>query len=184
TVVFNMNGFTLANVDLGYMRMMTRMLSDHYPELLHRVLIHDAPWIFNSVWSVLCTFLDPVIKSKVIFSQDDQIKDYVDEDVLLSYLGGSNPYTHEYFPPKGNEGLIKPHDDEYSKLKGERAALLNKFEESTYNWIDSNEKAIKLKRDELANELASNHAKLDKYEYSGNIYRRLKVIKGYDNVNW
>jgi uncharacterized protein (DUF2249 family) len=36
---------------MGYLRMMTKMVADHYPELLHRVLIHDAPWIFNSKYT-------------------------------------------------------------------------------------------------------------------------------------
>ncbi|KXN74965.1 CRAL/TRIO domain-containing protein [Conidiobolus coronatus NRRL 28638] len=184
TIVYNMNSFSMANSDMGYLRMMTKMVADHYPELLHRVLIHDAPWIFNSVWSVICNFLDPNIKSKVIFTKKDQLKEYVSEKKLITEVGGLDELKFEYFPPGDNEAFVTAKDDNYSQLVKQREDIFKKFEDLTYTWVKSNSKEEKLKRDELINDLAAINAKLNEYEYSPSIYHRKKVIENYDSINW
>ncbi|KXN74966.1 CRAL/TRIO domain-containing protein [Conidiobolus coronatus NRRL 28638] len=185
TVVFDMNGLTLANMDMNYLRMMSKMMSDHYPELLNRVLIHDAPWIFNiGVWNVICTFLDPNIKKKIIFTHKDQLKDYIDNKHLPSDLGGLDQFKYKYFPPEDTEAFPTPKDGICNQLEDKREEIFKRFEDSTYSWIQSNSKEDKLKRDEIVDELAAVNAKLYEYEYSHSIYHRMKVIEDYDTINW
>jgi hypothetical protein len=50
--------------------------------------------------------------------------------------------------------------------------------------MQSNSKEDKLKRDQIADELAAVNVKLHEYEYSPSIYHRMKVIEDYDTVNW
>jgi hypothetical protein len=133
---------------------------------------------------VICNFLDPNIKSRVVFTKKDQLKEYVSEKKLITEVGGLDELKFEYFPPGDNEAFVTAKDDNYSQLSKQREDIFKKFENLTYDWIKSNSKEEKLKRDELANELAAINISLNEYEYSSNIYYRKKVIENYDSINW
>jgi len=46
TLVFNMKGFGLANMDLGLAQFLIKALESYYPESLGRCLVIGAPFIF------------------------------------------------------------------------------------------------------------------------------------------
>ena len=61
-------------------------------ELMARMFLVNIPMVFSAVWRVLSVFVDERVRAKIRFltSKDIHIlKDYIDEDVLPSYLGGS-----------------------------------------------------------------------------------------------
>jgi hypothetical protein len=47
--------------------MMTAQLLQHYPEILHVVVLVDAPLVFNGLWKLISPLLDERVKSKVMF---------------------------------------------------------------------------------------------------------------------
>ncbi|KXN74963.1 CRAL/TRIO domain-containing protein [Conidiobolus coronatus NRRL 28638] len=184
TVVLNMNGYTLANTDINHIKIMANLLPNHFPELMTKFIIHDAPWIFNSVWYVISPLFEQRTRDKLTFTQGEEIKKYIDDKVLLKSLGGSDNFNYQYFPPSEKEGLPKAYDDNYLKLVEERKDLIQSFEKLTYKWTESNDDQIKANRDEIGDQLASNYVKMSEYDFCKNIYHRLNVIQGYDNVNW
>ncbi|ORZ02705.1 CRAL-TRIO domain-containing protein [Syncephalastrum racemosum] len=68
-IVFNLEKFTLANMDLELLKFMITSLQNYYPETLGLILIHKAPWIFSTVWHMIVPLLDPVVASKIQFTQ-------------------------------------------------------------------------------------------------------------------
>jgi hypothetical protein len=50
------------------------MMTDHYPERLHRVYLVDAPIAFRIIWTILKPFIDPVTKKKFQFITGDEQK--------------------------------------------------------------------------------------------------------------
>ena len=47
TVIFDMTGFSMANMDYTPVKFMIKCFEANYPESLGAVLVHNAPWIFQ-----------------------------------------------------------------------------------------------------------------------------------------
>ncbi|KAI8865318.1 CRAL/TRIO domain-containing protein, partial [Ramicandelaber brevisporus] len=53
TIVVDMTGFSLGNVDLGFLQTLLRYITSYYPEAVGLIAVYSAPWIFGSVWRVV-----------------------------------------------------------------------------------------------------------------------------------
>lgn len=53
TVIFDMTGFSMANMDYAPVKFMIQCFEANYPESLGVVLVHKAPWIFQGMLLVL-----------------------------------------------------------------------------------------------------------------------------------
>ena len=47
TIVFDMTGFSMANMDYTPVKFMIKCFEANYPESLGAVLVHNSPWIFQ-----------------------------------------------------------------------------------------------------------------------------------------
>ncbi|CAO3609827.1 unnamed protein product [Cunninghamella blakesleeana] len=78
-IVFNMENFTLANMDYEFVKFLNSCLEQYYPECLGLCLIHKAPWIFSTVWAVIKGWFDPVVVQKFQFTNNlNDFSKYID----------------------------------------------------------------------------------------------------------
>ncbi|KAI7851022.1 CRAL-TRIO domain-containing protein [Circinella umbellata] len=78
-IVFNLENFTLANWDFEFVKFLLTCLERYYPETLGLCLIHKAPWVFSTVWSVVSPMLDPVVAAKIKFSKNlEEFQQHID----------------------------------------------------------------------------------------------------------
>ncbi|EFJ50825.1 hypothetical protein VOLCADRAFT_88143 [Volvox carteri f. nagariensis] len=61
-----------------------RILSDHFPERLHRCFFIDAPSLFSFLFSALWPFVDPVTRQKIVFVAS---KDYAKQIEAVEAAG-------------------------------------------------------------------------------------------------
>lgn len=47
-IVFNLENFTLANMDYDFVKFLITCLESYYPETLGLCIIHKAPWVFST----------------------------------------------------------------------------------------------------------------------------------------
>jgi hypothetical protein len=174
-----MTGFGLANMDYPPVKFMIKCFEANYPESLGTILIHKAPWLFQGIWRVVRGWLDPVVASKVHFTNSPtDLEQFIQPSLILEELGGKNPYSYEYIEPVPGENALM--DDEGSKkvLLEERKALALRYEDAIKDWInaESNEGGawaeLRKNRDEVAAELKTNYWKLDPYIRARSIYDR------------
>lgn len=52
--------------------LMTAALLQHYPEMLHMVVLVDAPMVFNALWRLVAPLLDDRVRSKILFVKGKQ----------------------------------------------------------------------------------------------------------------
>ena len=57
TIVFDMTGFSMANMDYAPVKFMVKCFEANYPECLGAVLVHKAPWIFQGMFFLLALLL-------------------------------------------------------------------------------------------------------------------------------
>ncbi|CAK9439990.1 uncharacterized protein LODBEIA_P40900 [Lodderomyces beijingensis] len=178
TIVFDLTGFSLKNADYATIKFLADVFEAHYPETLGFILIHNAPWIFSTVWNIIKNWLDPVVASKIHFTKNaKEMSKFIDPSLIPDYLGGEDTTKGFYpIPQPQDEYPPKKKDAEYARLRRERDLLFARFYETTKKWIEStnpqvSDRYLKDKID-LNIALSSNYIQLDPYIRNPGIYDR------------
>ncbi|KAI8082471.1 CRAL-TRIO domain-containing protein [Thamnidium elegans] len=88
-IVFNMDKFTLKNMDFDFVKFLVTCFEAYYPETLGSCLIHRAPWVFSTIWNLITPLLDPVVASKIHFTKDcKELTNFVPMDALPGNITG------------------------------------------------------------------------------------------------
>ncbi|KAJ1512272.1 hypothetical protein HMI54_009862 [Coelomomyces lativittatus] len=78
TLVFDLSGLTLKNLDFQLIQFLVTTLQSYYPESLGCCLIVSAPFLFQGAWKVIKGWLDPVVQAKVVFCKPSELSTYID----------------------------------------------------------------------------------------------------------
>ncbi|KAK2591186.1 phosphatidylinositol transfer protein csr1 [Conoideocrella luteorostrata] len=188
-LVFDLTGFTLANMDYVPVKYMIMCFEANYPESLGVVLIHNAPWVFKACWKIIHGWLDPVIASKVHFTNGRKdLEEFIDPDQIIKELGGDEDWEYKYDEPVPGENAAMADTESKDRLNNERLDIAARFEEATRAWALNPEgpkgEELRAKRDAIAQEVQNNYWKLDKYVRAKSLYDRQGNIRGGAEVRW
>lgn len=178
TVMFDLTGFSLKNADNAPVNFLTAMFEAHYPESLGIVIIHNAPWIFSTVWNIIKNWLDPVVASKIHFTKGfEDLNKHVDAKFIPVELGGVDDAETSYTrPSEEHTRPIKAKDARYRQLKRERHELHMKFLDTTKKWVESSNSDVSSQylKDKiyLSYQISDNYIELDPYIRNPGIYDR------------
>ncbi|KAH8595172.1 CRAL-TRIO domain-containing protein [Bisporella sp. PMI_857] len=177
-VVFDMTGFTLANMDNAPVKFMIQCFEANYPESLGVVLIHKAPWVFQGIWKLIRGWLDPVVAGKVHFTNDQkQMEEFVASSHIIKELEGDENWEYAYNEPIPGENDKMKDTATRDKLLEHRKTIVDEFEAATLEWIhDAENEALKTKRNEIANRLREDYWNLDPYLRARSHYDRTGLI--------
>jgi len=89
TLIFDMRGFGMANMDFPVVKYLADTLAAHYPEVLAHTYIVESPWIFQTCWNVIKGWLDPVTASKIEFVPRDKLLNVLDAEKIPIKNGGT-----------------------------------------------------------------------------------------------
>lgn len=178
TVMFDLTGFSLKNADNAPIKFLAQMFEAHYPETLGFIIVHNAPWIFSTVWNVIKNWLDPAVVSKIHFTKGyDELVNLIDPKHIPRYLGGNDTDEVPYIPP--TESDLKPpkrKDLRYKRLREQRDEIFMRFIETTKKWCESTNPEISSRylRDKilLNYQLSDNYVELDPYIRNRGMYDR------------
>ncbi|KAH8701688.1 hypothetical protein BGW36DRAFT_355844 [Talaromyces proteolyticus] len=184
-IIFDMTGFTLANMDYTPVKFIIKCFEANYPESLGAVLIHQAPWIFAGIWKVIKGWLDPVVAAKVHFTNSvEDLEVFIDRSRILKELGGDEEYNYEYIEQQPGENDALKDTLKRDELLAKNKALATEYQELTKAWIAAANKdkkeeaeAIKPKREELVDRIGKSYWELDPYIRARSFYDRAGVIK-------
>jgi len=185
-LIFNMEGFSLANMDLQYVKFMIQCFEAYYPESLGILLIHKAPWVFAQVWKIITPLLDPVVASKIHFTKTEQdLKDFIPQEYLIEELGGTDKWKYSYISPTEEENYRMKDEMKKKELMEIRTNLECDFESIVKKWIeDPNNEQIINERNQLKVKLRRVQLELDPYIRSKTYYHRVGVLDDERNINW
>jgi len=177
-----MTGFSLANMDYSPVKFMIKCFEANYPESLGVVLVHKAPWVFQGIWKIIKGWLDPVVASKVHFTNNvGEMEEFIERGHITKDMGGSEDWSYQYIEPVAGENSKMKETETKEKLLAERAKIVNDYEESTIDWIDHSGGAdvsqIKERRHKLALALKEDYWRMDPYVRARSIYDRFGMIQ-------
>ncbi|RDL30447.1 CRAL protein [Venustampulla echinocandica] len=179
-VVFDMTGFSLANMDYAPVKFMIKCFEANYPESLGVVLVHKAPWVFQGIWKIIKGWLDPVVASKVHFTNStDEMSEFIPRSHIMKELGGDEDWTYQYKEAVPGENDKMKDTETRNKLLTEREATVDEYEKVTIDWIqstDADSTAIKEKRHQIADSLRVGYWVLDPYVRAKSYYDRVGMI--------
>ncbi|KAF8536047.1 CRAL-TRIO domain-containing protein [Trichophaea hybrida] len=181
-VLFDMTGFSLANMDYAPVKFMIKCFEAHYPESLGICLVHKAPWVFQSIWNIIKGWLDPVVASKIHFTKTtEELEQFIPRSHIIKEIGGDEDWEYTYVEPIEGEDEALKDTARLASLQSARDAVVEEYEQLTREWIaaaagseESNGK--KNKRNELAKKLATGYWEMDKHLRGRTVYDRTGVL--------
>lgn len=185
-ILFDMTGFTLANMDYAPLKFIIKCFEANYPESLGAVLIHRAPWIFSGIWKVIKGWLDPVVAAKVHFTNTvEDLEQFIDRSRILRDHGGDDDTTFEYIEAQPGENDIMKDTAKREEVLGRHKALAQELQDATQHWIEAANKkdeagveSWKVKREELAQRYSKGYWEIDPFVRARSVYDRNGVIMG------
>ncbi|KUI72279.1 hypothetical protein VM1G_07982 [Cytospora mali] len=180
TILFDMTGFSMANMDYTPVKFMIKCFEANYPESLGSVLVHKAPWIFQGIWKIIRGWLDPVVASKVNFTNNlKDIEEYIPTSRILKEFDGEEDWEYKYVEPIPGENDKMKDEARRDSLLAAREQLYKDYEDATLKWIKSPEDAsIKAERNNIAAKLRADYWNLDPYLRARSYYDRTGWIQG------
>ncbi|KAH8696749.1 CRAL-TRIO domain-containing protein [Talaromyces proteolyticus] len=188
TILFDMTGFTLSNMEFPPVKFIIQCFESNYPECLGRLLIHNAPWIFSGVWKLIRPLMDPVVASKVHFTKNlDELSKFIAPENICKELGGTDEWTYRYIEPAPSENNLMNDTSTRDELMSERMTIALDFILKTVEWIrltsvaygevdDTKAPEVVERRQDLIRQFRQSHWKLDPYIRARNQMDRERAI--------
>lgn len=176
TILFDMKGFSLSNMDYGPVQLLIKYFERHYPESLGHLIIHKSPWLFKPIWSIIKRWLDPVVAAKVCFTQNsNDLQQFFETEILPEELSGNVIIDEQHFPiPDGTDDKRLTDIDSKETLRLKRTALIDKFLSNTQEWLKCDspikDSEIQAERLQISQDLVLNYRQLDQYIRSRSTY--------------
>jgi hypothetical protein len=186
TIIFDMTGFGMSNMDYAPVKFMIRCFEANYPECLGAILVHNAPWVFSGIWRIIRGWLDPVVAAKVHFTNSKaDLEQFIESSEILKELGGQNDWQYKFLEPiPGENDKMKDTETRDRLLQG-REELAKKFEAATLEWLQNpQDEQAKEKRNKLAAELREDYWRLDPYIRARSLYDRQGVLQAGGRIDW
>ncbi|PWN97262.1 hypothetical protein FA09DRAFT_47595 [Tilletiopsis washingtonensis] len=184
-LMFDLTGFGLKNMDWNCILYIVKCLEAFYPESLGTLYIHNAPWIFKGIWMVLGPLLDPVVRSKVVFSSKaTDIEGHIPPSRLIADLGGNVTTGFEFTEPQDGENDLLKNEGERKKRFDHFMELADEFEEVTRKWSKGGSAEDEEKRNLLVLKLRVAQFELEPYTRGTTVAHRQHIIDGQGIVKW
>ncbi|KAK4664859.1 phosphatidylinositol transfer protein csr1 [Podospora pseudopauciseta] len=185
TIVFDMTGFSMANMDYTPVKFMIKCFEANYPECLGTVLVHKAPWIFQGIWKVIRGWLDPVVANKVHFTNNaTEMQEYIPLKHIPKDLDGQEDWSYKYVEPVTGENDKMKDTATRDELLRQRAELYKQYEEATMEWIKTADAGVKKRREEIADKMREDYWRVDPYIRARSYYDRTGVLLPGGEVDW
>lgn len=128
-----MTDFSMANMDYAPVKFMIKCFEANYPESLGAVLVYKAPWIFNTVWSLIRGWLDPVVAGKVHFVKHPKdLQEFVPVSQIPVDMGGEEKWEYQYVEPKEGENHLLKEEGASEGLLSERQGIVKSYESQQF----------------------------------------------------
>lgn len=64
------------------------VFSNYYPDTLGVALVLNSPWLFSGCWTLIKPWIDPVTATKVVFTDNKKIVDWMEKENIPKEAGG------------------------------------------------------------------------------------------------
>jgi hypothetical protein len=141
-LLFDCTAAGVANADLEMSNFVNNTLKNYFPYGQKYVLNHNLPWLLNALKNVVIAMLPSNVKKRIKFSNDKTIREFIADEQLPTYMGGTNNYPYPYIP----QGAITTSEmvqKQILKLSSEEELRVQKYYEKVYNELKNSKHSEK-----------------------------------------
>lgn len=135
-LLFDCTAAGVASADMEMSNFVNSTLKNYFPYGQKYVLSHNLPWLLNAIKNVIFAMLPTNVKKRIKFSNDKVLRDFIPDEQLPSYMGGSNNHSYPCVPrgvlttsEMAKQGILCLTSDEELRVQ--------KYYEKVYNDIKS-----------------------------------------------
>lgn len=88
-LILDLQGVGVNNVDMDLLLFVVTSLVNYYPKGISYILVNELPWFLRSFWVIVKKWLAEDHKELVKFSDSQTIYEYIKEENLPDFLGGT-----------------------------------------------------------------------------------------------
>jgi hypothetical protein len=173
--------FGMNNMDYQLVKFFLNLLENYYPESLGLALIVHAPFLFQSCWTIIRRWLDPVVESKIHFLKHlDELNQFIDPSNIPKRLNGIHE-DFKYIPPTDQDKIILSafrHDKQGRKLaRSNQRKVARHYLDLTLKWAHGdNTNTLLNQRKEATKQLRDAFEQLVPYINTQTYYHRIGDI--------
>lgn len=82
TIVFDLGGFTMSNMDFPFLQRYINCMRDFYPEQIAAALVINYPAIIYPLWKVIKLWMNRNLRSKFVFCGEKEFNDFINIESL------------------------------------------------------------------------------------------------------
>ncbi|XP_048263648.1 motile sperm domain-containing protein 2-like isoform X2 [Bombus affinis] len=102
SLFFDMSDTGILNMDMEFIKYLINLCKNYYPNFLNYIIIFEMPWILNTAFKMIKSWLPPKAIPKIKFVHKSNIHELVEPNDILTCWGGSNEYTFKFVPEAQN----------------------------------------------------------------------------------
>lgn len=98
SLFFDMADTGILNLDMEFIRYLIGLCKNYYPNFLNYIIIFEMPWILNTAFKIIKSWLPPKAIPKIKMIHKTNIQEFVDPNDILTCWGGNNDYDFKFVP--------------------------------------------------------------------------------------
>lgn len=98
SVIFDLTNTGWNNYDIDLLMHFLTLLREYFPVNLDYVLAINFPWVLSAAWAVAKRLIPPERRDVVMFINDSEIFNYIDEENTPGFLKGSCQRDYKLSP--------------------------------------------------------------------------------------
>ncbi|KZC04919.1 PREDICTED: motile sperm domain-containing protein 2-like [Dufourea novaeangliae] len=102
SLFFDMADTGILNLDMEFIKYLIGLCKNYYPNFLNYIIIFEMPWILNTAFKIIKSWLPPKAIPKIKFVQNNNIQEFVESNDVLTCWGGPNDYVFTFVPEAQN----------------------------------------------------------------------------------
>ncbi|XP_017788200.1 PREDICTED: motile sperm domain-containing protein 2-like [Habropoda laboriosa] len=96
SLFFDMSDTGILNMDMEFTKYLIGLCKNYYPNFLNYIIIFEMPWILNTAFRIIKSWLPPKAIPKIKFVNKSNIHEFVDPNDALTCWGGTNDYVFKF----------------------------------------------------------------------------------------
>lgn len=101
SLVIDCQGAGLASADMETLIFIISTLKNYFPKGLSYFLVHELPWILKPFWHLAKNWVPHEHRQLIKFSDSRTVFEYIDQDQLPDFMGGTVGEAHYKLVPEG-----------------------------------------------------------------------------------
>lgn len=94
----------LSNMDMELIKYLINLFKSYYPNFLNYIIIFEMPWILNTAFKLIKSWLPAKAIPKIKLVNKTTLKEFVDPNDALKSWGGNSDYVYKFVPEVRTNG--------------------------------------------------------------------------------